>query len=302
MTRAQRTLQLGAYADGEIDAAGAPAVEAFLAANPDAVADVEDRRRLRRLVQRVNQETLVPESLRAEVSRLIARERGSHRTRGVRLFAASAFAAAALIMLAVTVGGPGILDHHFIAPPPVAALTVSTTSFIQRWGACSGPSPHDELNVSGKSVAEVSTAIQKLKLFPRQELNVPDLRSFGYVLAGACRSNVVAGAQTIQLTYRHMQTGERMAMFVCSRPIELQSGSAPVAEIDMGGRMFAYADLRDDMSVVKWNERFCSVVLCGEAPSGQLAGIAQKVTVFEGSLAMNQAFIVAAAVRFDAAR
>jgi anti-sigma factor RsiW len=294
MTRAQRTLQLGAYADGEIDPAGRAAVEAFLASNPEAAADVEDRRRLRRLVQRVNQETLVPETLRAEVTRLIARERNARRTRGLRLFAASSFAAAALIMLAMTVGGPGILDKHFIAPPPVAALPVATNSFLQRWATCSGPSAHDELAVAGKASADVSAAIQKLKLFPREELNVPDLKSFGYELAGACQSNVVPGAQTLQLTFRHVETGRRLAMFISSRPIALQIGSAPVAELDLGGRMYAYADLRDGMSVVKWNERFCSIVLCGEAHSGELAQIAQKITVFERTFAMGHPFVVVA--------
>lgn len=281
MTRTQRTLQLGAFADGELEPSQRASVEQHLLAHPEAAIDVEQRRGLRVSIHKVYQSTSVPEQFRRHMGAMLHRERLVTRTRGLRLVIAGSFAAAALIMLAVTVGGPSFLENTLIAPPPASAFPVSVVALLDGHAQCHGQTTHDELRLAGKSLDAANRAIRALKLFPREELVLPDLSASGYELAGVCRCDVAPDAEDLHVSYRHRDSGARVSLVVSSRPLTLRSGSAALAESERGGRRYERADLRDRMALAKWDERYCSVVLCSQMPANDLLKLADAIRMFK---------------------
>jgi hypothetical protein len=115
-----------ALLDGELAPPAAAAVEAWLAAHPDAAAEVEGQRRVMRLVQDHPPPDPAPGAWDATLARVHDSLRPAARSRGRRgyWFGAGAAAAAAAALLLVRLSWPAPGTSPVTPPPPEPAVEV----------------------------------------------------------------------------------------------------------------------------------------------------------------------------------
>lgn len=276
MTTSKRAIQLAAYADGELDPSQHVQVEKLVSASREAATQVEQTRGLRHALHRALTESDPPLGLRAAVLSRLAAERSSQKSRVWKLAAAWTFAAAAVFWLTLTATGPDFWSRPRVAPPPIAAHDVSVTEFVRSFVACETtpmPGACDEYRVAGKSVADANRLLRTLQVFPKPNCVLPDLTESGFALAGVSAGGSSNDVAVLEAIYRN-DAAAPLAFFISSRLLNITTGAAAVATREFSDRRYQVATLRDDLVIVKWDDSYCSFVLCGRMPAERLLAIA----------------------------
>jgi anti-sigma factor (TIGR02949 family) len=253
---------LAVYADGELAPELRASVEAHLAECQRCRAEVERWRALRGCVRRAVTSEALPVGLEQRLrQRLLIQPRV---TRGLLAFASTSLAAAAVIVVAVSLYLPGDVEG--------AAVDVSAEHFAQVYHQCALGKHHDSHDCRGMSAAEA-------RKFLARELGfkplVADLSAHGYVLDGACECFPIHdhGLRVIHVHYRHETTQTQVvSLFSADHRIRLQGGSR---QQDHRHPERSY-DLAQDgqVNVLKWDEQHCSIVLCGQIEPDELLKLA----------------------------
>ena len=242
---------LMAYADGRTDAAQVPAVEAYLAAHPDAAAEVALMQRqsqaLRTLFDPVAAEP-VPARLRPH---RIAAGQARSQARAWRR------AAAAIILLALGVGGGWLARAAFDAPSPSGRLIAEA---VNAHTVYVGESRH-AVEVGGEESTHLSSWLSNRLSTP---LPMPDLTAEGFALVGGrlLPGEPGLGGRAAQLMYEDA-SGERITVYVTpalpdGRPV------VQLASLD-GAAAFYWANARITCTVV------------GSLPQPQMQTVSQAV-------------------------
>ncbi|TWT45801.1 hypothetical protein RAS1_22340 [Phycisphaerae bacterium RAS1] len=273
--------QLARYADGELEAAARPSVEAHVGANPEALAEVARWQALRRCCLRVTQRDCCPAGLADRLRGRIALAAVAARARRIRLFAGSALGLAAAILLAVLVTqntdwiyrGPGSGSQAN------QAMLVMPDAFKGIFDNCALRHHHDLLELAGKSIRDVDVEVSKEV---KHAVHLPDLSDRGYRLAGGCPCTPCKSLAAVHAHYvRDDGATAVLSFFVLERPIRL-GGCLPAAGCEQrraAPRQFEIAAMEGDFVVIKWDECNISYAICARMPREDLIALADSLDV-----------------------
>lgn len=282
MSRTQRSLQLAAYADGEVAQAQRAAIEQELAKSPVALREVEDIRAQRAALHRVFIEASPTAELSERIQARIREDRQRASGRTWRIGLASAFAAAAVIMMSVRLIGPELWHQELVSPPPLVARALAVDAVLGAHRVCSTLSDgtaHDEFRVGQKSIVEANRILKALRAMPKEGAALPDLSESKYALSSACACALVSNCEVVHATYNSAD-GATLSVWMSDRPLALSGASKLRRVSGEGGRVYQVAEVAGGYSIVQWDERLASVVLCGEMPADQLLKIADRIQPF----------------------
>ncbi len=256
---------LPVFADGELDAQRAAALETLLAQSPSLREELERWRQLRRCVGRVVESHPLPAGLEPAVRAQLAGAAHARRPRTIRLFA-TLTAAAAVAALAVT-----------FWPTPTQATTplVSADDFANVYLRCGVATRHHGIDVPLASPRAARRALDDREPFP---VLVPDLTSLGYKLDGVCGCFHAGKVHGIHVFYRHDgPTPTVISFFSVDQRVCLANSKAG-PRCAQNNASYELAECRT-IVVCKWDEQANSYAVCSEMPADQLRQLADDVQV-----------------------
>ncbi|MGE3180780.1 MAG: anti-sigma factor [Phycisphaerae bacterium] len=290
MTKSRRTLLLGAYADGELPQSESARVETMLREHGDAAAIVAQTQSLRGIVRNSLVEVDVPASLRSSILEAVRADRRGSRARTIKLFIASGFAAAALVVLSITVVGSRVSGSApRVERPAMLTRTYQASRIADIYLECANTEKHDELGVAGRSLASANRMLRSKELLPVAGPELPDLSERGMSLVSACNCATENEVTMLQATYQAAEPGDKtLSVFVSDNPVRLVCGGTEVATLQESGRAYQMVKLRDGLVVVKWDVRQSSVALCSRMNTDEILKLANAMDVSNsaGSLAI----------------
>lgn len=272
--------KLAAYADGEFDVAERARIEAGLADDAAARAEVARWRALRQCAQRVLLNTAVPPGL---ADRVRAGLPVAHRRRTPRIYRLgfSGLAAAAVIMLAFFMWPQGarakpIKASYFANQHRERAVVEHADTLGVRAGI-----DWEEFNARGLS-GNINAIIREAS-FARPLAEVAaELDKFDYRLQGACAYDGDDDIQVTHAYYRCFQDisrGNTVSVFVLDRPVQLCGDDGCDCRCrKQGDREYRVAIVpigTGKVTIVSWIvEGRTYVVCCGVATEDQLIHMA----------------------------
>lgn len=251
MSREERKItphDLHAYADGALDAPARVAVEAYLAENPAAAAEVEDWKRqnetLRTLYGHIAAEPVPPHLNVYRVER-------ESRIRTIRW---SRMAVAAIILLSAGTAAGWYGRGSFASATPTQVALVDEA--IEAHRIYSGEVAHPVEVWAGEKDHLQAWLSKRLD----RTLAVPDLRIAGLTLVGG-RLLPAAGGPAAQFMYED-DTGRRVTLYII--PVQERRETS-----------FRYATL-DRLEAFFWTDEMISCALVGDLPRARLQEIATQ--------------------------
>jgi anti-sigma factor RsiW len=277
MNDVERSIQLAAYADGELNGGTRERVEEMLAESAECREELKAHQDLRLRVHYVVSSEPVPEGLR---DRIVSRLRALAAARGWRRLltpSRMALAAAAVLLLAVgwrMMGGSGGSD----ALPAIAAVEIAAEEFAVIHQRCANERRHDEFKLGDTVPAVASNRVLQRVRFA---VAVPDLSSRGYALHGVCSCSPQAEVQVVHAFYRpDAGDADTLSLFSTNPPVRLRAsdGTTPGAR---SKRVYELART-DGVQVLKWDEAGGSFALCSRIDSAEaLCDLAESIHVIE---------------------
>lgn len=243
------------YADGHLDAARRPIVEAYLRLHPEVAARVEDYRRQNQQMRELFAgaakipASVVEERLARRLQRRLGRTRLSVYWRPV-------MASAAAVVLAASLGA-GVTEvfdgRNVVAPEPEPSFA-ETAARVHTFYAGAEPT-----EFGADSAAKLNTLLDKRLGAP---LRLPDLTPKGFSLLGG-RVLPSPGGAAAQLVYRD-QAGRLVTVFL-GVPVKPQARTEPtVPTVE-----------RKDLSLYTWSDGPIGVAVVGGLSHDELRGIAE---------------------------
>lgn len=259
--------QLPEYADGALDAAQSAAVEAYLAAHPEARAEVERWRALRGSAHRSLQSVPVPAGLHERVQAALEAERRGAGRGWLTIYrlGVPGLAAAAVVVALVA-----------LWPGGARATPVDAEGFARLYRLCAVDHRHDALGLRGCRCCE---AAGKLKTCAGFACQVPDLGRCGrYRVDGACRCSPAKGLRVVHAFFRYEDDPRRVvSVFAVDRAIELRArGVTSTGCRTPCGRHYHTAEA-DEVHVAAWDEGAGSVVLVSEMSRPDLVRLVEEL-------------------------
>lgn len=244
---------LMAFVDGQLDPAQIPAVQAYLAANPDAAAELALMQRQTQALQSLFDPVAaepVPARLRA---RRIAAEQIQHRGRTWR------WAAAAVVLLALGLGAGWFARPVFDAPSASATLIADAVNAHTVFVA----ENRHAVEVGGDDSAHLSSWLSNRL---DTNLGMPDLSAQGFVLVGGrlLPGEPELGGRAAQLMYENTSQ-QRVTVYVTAALPDRQQVTQ-LASVD-NTEAFYWANARITCTVV------------GTLPVDQMQAVSQAVYV-----------------------
>jgi anti-sigma factor RsiW len=272
--------QLELYADNGLDDPVCQLIEAALAQEPAARAEVARWRALRASAHRGLCSTPVPPDLRERVLERLARQR---RPAPLRLWplAATMAAAAALVLLTVSYRVP-----NRVAAPSAVHL-VAAADFAHICEKCALARHHDSLQVARLSAAQ-ATDLVLADAASHFAAATPDFQARGFCLTGGCRCSPVPGVPAVHLHYCRRadvpagsaEIKDVVSFFILAAPVKF-TDAAPSAMSDCGAarhrRAYHVAHTADAFKVIGWREHSCSYAVCGGLGGEELMRLAEGV-------------------------
>lgn len=265
---------LPVHADGELPEGLRPALEAHLAECENCAAAVGRWQALRQCARRTLEAASLPAGLEQRVRGGLAPAPVSRRYRIIRI-AAVFTAAAAIIAVSVIVQSRG---RSGSAPPSVVQLTpVSAEQFAMIHDVCTigREHAHDAFHKAGKSIDRVSDALAGEHDF---KVLVPNLKDYGYELAGVCGCFPLKGIEVVHAAYRKDQpTLAGISVFSLDQDVKLTECGTQSDGVT--GRKYDVACIADGVTVLKWTEQSGNFAFCSKMAPEQLRKIADSVDV-----------------------
>lgn len=248
------------YADGELAPTERRELERIMAVSPEIQADVSRWRELRQRVNDALRSEPVPAGLALRVeSRLAAERLRVHRLRALPIV--SVLGAAAAVGLAV-----------FIWPSPAASSSLSPERFAKAFEMC-GKGGHNTLNISNDELA----ARRELDALRPYAVAVPDLRSDGYFVHGACECVGHGEFNVTQVGYAtHESQPHYLSLFSLDKRYALEPAANPTQL--HAARNYQFAQV-GGVGVLEWTESGGTFVIAGEMPATQLTELAGSFVV-----------------------
>jgi hypothetical protein len=254
---------LTAYADGELPAELRAKIEALLAADPAAQAEVRWWQDLRRGVRRVLEAEAVPAGLSAAVgARLRPRPRFT-RSWTFRLGVPGAAAAAILLVV------------FFLVPraetTPLTPLTPS--SLIRIHDSCAVQGRHDTLGVRAEHASASPRCVKGRAKFA---CGVPDVSGCGkFRIDGACECSPRPDVRVVHTYFRSdVEPNVIVSAFSVDRPIRFCGSDGSQCRCKPSKVRRYEEGVRENVALLCWQERDRSYVLLARIPAQQLASLA----------------------------
>lgn len=279
---------LGAYADGELSQSEAAKVEAMLRDHADAAAVVSQTQAMRSAVQRSLEAVAVPEDLRASITNAIRTDRRAGRSRTLKLFVSSGFAAAAMVLLSWTVIGQNA-EATRVDRPPAIVKKLQASRVAEVYQSCAADVAHDDLGVADRTVASANKVLRTKHVLAPAGPVLPDLDKDGYRLVGACECADGDNVEMLHAAYESKDDAtRRLGLFISDTPVRLVCGGTEVASLTETRRTYQLTKLRGGLVVVKWDTRQSSITLCSQMQPAEIVDLAERMDVIRdgGQLAI----------------
>jgi hypothetical protein len=271
MMRGNLRHYLADYADGELDPALRREVEALLAKDADAQAEVQRWQALRQAAQRVVINEAVPVNLAARI-RSGLRERAAVRVPRLLRLGAAPLAAAAALILAVTVW-----------PSGAATPSIKAEGFAGVYRSCGVVHQHDTFAVRESLMKGgcPMRALCRIKKGAAFACDVPNVAGCGkYRLVGACECKPRdCTSHVVHVHFRNVEDpSEVISVFAIDRCIHICGKSGKRCEnCNTCMRRYEVASV-DHVQLVSWRERGASYVLaCEKMDQRNLAELADNL-------------------------
>jgi mycothiol system anti-sigma-R factor len=261
---------VGAFADGELDTdLNLQALE-HLNMCPSCARRVAEVELIKASLKRICGDQRAPEALRERVrlalgESLAASAEPAPAPRRFRLTVPLAVAAALALSVTVWQFQPATTST---APfPQIAAAPIAAEVRAQHSDCAAHGFKHHDPTLARNCQAIREVLGERLGL----DVIAPDLEGSGCELVGADQCGV-RSRKGAHVLYRCEDTGAYVSVFTLARLPEL-----PEPKSELSGPRAYFVDTSEGMSVVAWQGRDASYILCGEVPSARLIDMANPI-------------------------
>ncbi len=265
---------LPVLSDGELMPDLQQPVEAHLSGCAKCRDTVERWRALRAAASRAANSFSVPAGLDEQISLALAAERGAA-LRQRRWAGSPLIAAAAVLLVAVSLWKFGLLPAQQANPVDVAGLIVSPAQLVKFYGSCTGQRHCDTFQIRQEPVAVVRTSIPNQVKF---SVAVPDLADRGYWIDGGCTCLKLKEMRnrTMHVYYRRADDPNPVSIF--SIPEQVRFPGPPESATRDGKRVYQEA-VSNDVVVLMWSEEDGCYAACAKLPKDELYELVDSLDI-----------------------